>query len=196
MRLSVNQTQRSAIPNPNLKPKRDQCLLSASSNSFVVLSVTLGGGVTSSRGFSATSGPVFGDGGADRRLDPAIACWASRAATISATPLPRAPKPGINIQTPQYCLNAQRMTAINRKPKPVNAFVIPCEKSAGSAFAIPLRRLRLRPSGSWPVSACGTRLRFAPHVRQNFPSSLFCDAQFGQYIGVHSPSMIILDRYC
>jgi hypothetical protein len=92
----------SKIQNPKSKSNGDQCLLeSASSNSFVVLSVTLAGGAMSSGGLAAPSDPVLGAGVAIAWLDPGIARGASRAAMISATPLPKAAKPGISSQMAQ-----------------------------------------------------------------------------------------------
>jgi hypothetical protein len=45
--------------------------------------------------------------------------------------------------------------------------------------------------GKLPVSACGTKLTFAPHLRQNFIPSTGA-AQFGQYI-FDPPQAISLD---
>jgi hypothetical protein len=67
-----------------------------------------------------------------------------------------------------------------------------CPLDAGFFLAatIPLCRPRQPSSasacGNCPVNACGIRLTFAPHERQNFDPSISA-AQFGQYTFVSSP---------
>ncbi len=52
----------------------------------------------------------------------------------------------------------------------------------GAHPAPPPRSTAASLSASSPATACGTRLMSAPHERQNFASSRFCAAHFGQYM--------------
>src|SRR5205085_6804611 len=116
---------------------------------------------------------------------PCNCCHAVLALTISATPLPMSVKAGKSIAhhqpRPPGLNKMAKATSI--KPRPMKVLVIPCPRFGG---LLPRRRLRRpresRSSGNWPVSAAGTSDRLAPHVRQNFVPSAFCDPQFGQYI--------------
>lgn len=138
----------------------------------------------------AGSSPVCATGGIAGLLVPCVRFGPYLKLTISEIPLPSMVNAGISIQNHQILpagANAKTARETNRKPSPIKALVIPFAKVAGFAGsrARSRSRCRRRPeraSGKRPVNACGTRLKLLPHERQNFVSSLFSVAHFGQYI--------------
>ena len=115
--------------------------------------------------------------------------------TICEMPLPNKAKAGISIQNHQTFPpisppNKPTAIATKRKPIPMNSCLMP-SAIEGVALRRRLRRASRRDSpnataglasGSWPVSACGTRLMLAPQDRQKLAPSRFWVAHFGQNI--------------
>ena len=143
------------------------------------------------------SSPVLRAGGIAVCGGPCGKFIAVLAVTMSATPLPIRENAGKSIAhhhpLPPGLKKIARATA--RKPTPMMSCVIPLARfgslsSSLSCLFLCLPRFRVsRLSGNWPVIACGTSERFAPQERQNFTSSAFAVAHFGQYI-IFSPRLV------
>src|SRR5829696_679524 len=105
--------------------------------------------------------------------------------TYCATPVAIMENAGNNIQNhhiwPMGTLEST--IAMSRNATPMKIFLNDCS----SVTSLPRRRLPSTISSAggctiWPVSACGTRLMFAPHERQKLAPSRFCVAHLGQNI--------------
>src|SRR2546423_1947755 len=105
----------------------------------------------------------------------------------SAMPRPNQPAAGINIQNHQ--IFPAGAYSITRKETTTKAIPIMIPRIASSTLGS-RRRFRLAyreyrslgssATGNCPVSACDTRLMFAPHARQKLAPSTFCVAHLGQ----------------
>jgi hypothetical protein len=153
----------------------------ASSRCRVVPSVMLAGSSELYRSACGSS-PVLCTGGG------IVDCLAPRsrlsALTMSATPLPINANAGMksHISAPMVPLVKKIPAMTSSKAKPSETRVIPRARFGRRLHLIASSTRLARSLGKRPFSACGTRLRLAPHERQNLASWTFCVAHLGQYI--------------